>query len=224
MSNDRSTWRRSRAICMITGQTNSLLDLERESVSHPWFAVRVRSNYEKIADLHLRDRGYESFVPCYKVERQWSDRKKEINRFLFPGYVFCRLDQHDRLPVLTVPGVVSLVGFGKTPASIPDEEIERIQRMVQSGLLIKPWPFLEVGQTVLIEHGPLAGMEGILAEERGQCRLVVSVHLLRRSVAAEVDRGWVRPLQHRVNSPAAGVQRKEVNAPDFEKMARSSRV
>ena len=200
MSKDRSTWRGFRSISMITGQTTSLVGLDPEPVTHPWFAVRVRSNYEKIAELHLRERGYERFAPSYKVERQWSDRKKEMDRFLFPGYVFCRLDRHDRLPVLTIPGVVGLVGFGKIPAPIPDEEIERIQRMLESGLLVKPWPFLEVGQTVLIEQGPLAGMEGILAEEKGQCRLVVSVHLLRRSVAAEVDRTWVRPLQSRPRS------------------------
>jgi transcription antitermination factor NusG len=185
---------------MITGQTTRLVELDPEPVTHPWFAVRVRSNYERIAELHLRERGYERFAPSYKVERQWSDRKKEMDRFLFPGYVFCRLDRHDRLPVLTIPGVVGLVGFGKIPAPIPDEEIERIQRMLESGLLVKPWPFLEVGQTVLIEQGPLAGMEGILAEEKGQWRLVVSVHLLRRSVAAEVDRTWVRPLQSRPRS------------------------
>ena len=179
---------------MITGQS-SPVSVDENATTHPWFAVRVRSNYEKVAELHLRDRGYERFAPSYKVEKQWSDRKKEIEQFLFPGYVFCRLDPHDRLPVLTVPGVVGLVGIGKVPATIPDEEIDRIQRMVQSGLLVKPWPFLEVGQTVLIERGPLAGMEGILVEEKAQWRLVVSVNLLRRSVAAEVDRTWVRPVQ-----------------------------
>ena len=180
---------------MIPGQTAELMDLHRGLIGFPWFAVRVRSNYERIADAHLRERGYQRFSPSYRIEAQWSDRKKEVERFLFPGYVFCRLDPTNRLPVLSAPGVVGLVGFGKTPAAIPDEEIERIQRLVDSGLLVKPWPFLEVGQTVLIERGPLTGMEGILVEEKGECRLVLSVNLLRRSVAAEVDRGWVRPLQ-----------------------------
>ena len=184
---------------MISGQTTVLEQVGARLVAHPWFAVRVKSNYERVAELHLTDRGYERFAPSYKVERQWSDRKKEVDQFLFPGYVFCRLDPHDRLPVLTVPGVVGVVGFGKIPAPIPDEEIERIQRMVQSGLLVKPWPFLAVGQTVLIERGPLSGIEGILAEEKAQCRLVVSVNLLQRSVAAEVERAWVRPIQPRVN-------------------------
>ena len=191
---------------MITGQTTSLVELGCAVEVHPWFAVRVRSNFERVAELHLRDRGYAPFAPSYKVERQWSDRKKEIERSLFPGYVFCRLNQHDRLPVLTVPGVVGLVGFGKTPAAIPEEEIARIQRLVESGLLVKPCPFLEVGQTVLIERGPLAGMEGILAEEKGQYRLVVSVHLLRRSVAAEVERTSVRPVQARPKPPSGAAR------------------
>jgi transcription antitermination factor NusG len=129
------------------------------------------------------------------VERRWSDRKKEIERFLFPGYVFCRVNPQARLPLLTAPGVISLVGCGKIPEPIPDGEIERIRRMVQSGLLVTPWPFLQLGQTVLIEQGPLAGVEGILEEVKGKCRLIVSINLLRRSVGAEVDRHWVRPIK-----------------------------
>jgi transcription antitermination factor NusG len=90
---------------------------------------------------------------------------------------------------------VDLVGFGKTPEAIPDAEIERVRRMVESGLLVSPFPFVEVGQTVLIERGPLEGLEGILVEVKGRCRLVVSINLLHRSVSAEVDRQWVRPVR-----------------------------
>lgn len=160
-----------------------------------WFAVRVRSHFERIAVAHLRQRGYEEFAPSYKTERQWSDRKKEIDQFLFPGYVFCRFNPENRLAVLTTPGVVDLVGFGRAPVPIPDQEIERVRQMVQSGVLVSPWPYLEVGQTVLIERGPLAGLEGILAEVKGRCRLIVSVNLLKRSISAEVERSCVRPLQ-----------------------------
>lgn len=166
-----------------------------ERVVYPWFALRVRSNRERIVTVHLRDRGYEEFSPSYVAQRQWSDRQKTIERFLFPGYVFCRLDPQYRLPVLSVPGVVDLVGFGKVPSSIPDHEIERVRTMVQSGLLVTPWPFLEVGNTVLIERGPLAGLEGILQEVKGKFRLVVSIRLLQRSVSAEIDRIWIRPLR-----------------------------
>ena len=164
-------------------------------VMNPWFALRVRSNHERIAALHLEERGYEEFAPSVRVERRWSDRKKEVEQFLFPGYVFCRFDPQRRLPILTAPGIVGVVGCGKIPTPIPEHEIERIRTMVQSGLLVTPWPFLEVGQTVVIERGPLAGVEGILEEVKGKCRLIVSINLLQRSVAAEVDRYSVRPVR-----------------------------
>jgi transcription antitermination factor NusG len=162
--------------------------------AYPWFALRVRSKHERVAAAHLRERGYEEFSPSYKAERQWSDRRKTTDQFLFPGYVFCRLNPRHRLPVLTVPGVVGLVGFGEGPSPIPDQEIEQVRTMVRSGLLVVPWPYLQVGQTVLIERGPLAGLEGILQEVKGKLRLVVSIQLLQRSVSSEVDRTWVRPI------------------------------
>ncbi len=161
----------------------------------PWFALRLRSNHERITAAHLRERGYQEFAPSCKIERRWSDRTKQIDKFLFPGYIFCRFDPNDRLPVITAPGVVDVVGFGKTPERIPDAEVERVRRMVESGLPITPFPYVQVGQAVLIERGPLAGIEGVLVEVKGKLRLVVSVHLLQRSVSAEVDRHSIRPIQ-----------------------------
>jgi transcription antitermination factor NusG len=166
-----------------------------------WYAVRVRSNYERVTATHLRERGYEEFSPCYEVRRRWSDRTKTINQPLFPGYVFARLNPHNRLLVVTAPGVVGLVGLGKLPVPIPDQEIENIRKMVQSGVLMKPWPFLEVGQRVLIESGPLAGVEGILQDVKGKFRLVVSISLLHRSASAEVDRACVRPIKPSRSKP-----------------------
>lgn len=159
-----------------------------------WFAVRVRSNHERLVSLYLREIGYEEYSPTYRAERQWSDRIKVIDQPLFPGYVFCRLDPNDRLPLLKAPGVVGLVGVGKVPAPIPAVEVERVKRMVNSGLLVTPWPYLQVGQQVLIERGPLAGLEGILERVKNRLRIVVSVTLLQRAVAAEIDRAWVRPV------------------------------
>lgn len=169
-------------------------DLEPEAEVYPWFALRVRANHERVAAMHLRSRGVEEFSPTYKAQREWSDRKKQIDQSVFPGYVFCRLNPEDRLPVLTIPGIVTLVGFGKGPTPIPDDEIEYIRRMVASGLFITPWPFLQVGQTVRVERGPLAGVEGILQKIKKTYRLVVSITLLQRSVSTEVDRGWVTPV------------------------------
>jgi transcription antitermination factor NusG len=169
--------------------------LDSDQRTYPWFALRLRSNYERIALTHLRERGYEQFAPSYKIEKRWSDRTKQIDQFLFPGYVFCRFDPNDRLPILTVPGVVDVVGFGKMPEHIPDTEIQRVRRMVESGSLVTPYPYVQLGQAVLIERGPLSGVEGILVEVKGKARLVVSVNLLRRSVSAEVDRRSIRPIQ-----------------------------
>lgn len=96
------------------------------------------------------------------------------------------------------PGVVAIVGIGKCPIPVDDGEIAAIQAAVRSGLPSRPWPFLEIGQRVRVEYGPLCGLEGILVDFKGQHRLVVSVNLLQRSVAVEVDSAWVIP-----SSPAA---------------------
>jgi transcription antitermination factor NusG len=158
---------------------------------YPWFALRVRSRHESTAATILGGKGYELFLPRYKSRRAWSDRIKEIQLPLFPGYVFCRFDPQHRLPVLTTPGIVSVVGIGKMPVPIDDAEIAAIQATVQSGLPSRPWPFLQVGQKVRVESGPLSGLEGILLDLKRQHRLVMSVTLLQRSVAVEVDCAWV---------------------------------
>jgi transcription antitermination factor NusG len=185
-----------------------------EGEAYPWFALRVRSKHERVTSLHLRNRGYEEFSPFYRAESQWSDRKKLTDRFLFPGYVFCRFDPRDRLPILTAPGVVGLVGFGDGPTAIPEREIEQVRTMVQSGLLVTPWPFLELGQTVRLENGPLRGLEGIVEEVKGRLRLVVSIQLLQRSVSTEIDRIWVRPVK------AAGPSQDLAGRPDRSPVSR----
>ncbi len=104
------------------------------------------------------------------------------------------MNPKERLPVLTVPGVVSLVSFGKEPCPIPDHEIENIRSMLKSGVAVLPSPFLKIGQAVRIERGPLSGIEGILQELKGTLRIIVSIELLRRSVSAEIERAWIRPI------------------------------
>jgi transcription antitermination factor NusG len=157
----------------------------------PWFALMVRSNREKTASLLLENVGYECFLPTSKYTRRWSDRMKEIEVPLFPGYLFCRMNPHNRLPVLMTPGVIQIVGVGTTPIPVEEEEITAIQRVGKSGLSTMPWPYLEVGHAVRIEDGPLRGMAGIVVKIKSGLKLVLSVSLLQRSVAVEVDRSWV---------------------------------
>jgi transcription antitermination factor NusG len=164
------------------------------SETHPWFAIRVRSNFEKVAAIALRNRGYVEFLPVHMCRRRWSDRYKIIERPLFPGYVFSRFDPNKRLPILSTPGVVHIVGFGNVPVPVDSAEIAAIEAIVKSGLAAEPYPFLQVGDRILIEEGPLAGLEGILVESNRRCRLVAAITLLQRSVAVEIDPAWVRSV------------------------------
>lgn len=160
-----------------------------------WFALTAKPRHEKTIDHILRNKGLESFLPLYRARQQWSDRTKLVDLPLFPGYVFCRFGVATRLPVLTTPGVTSIVGFANTPAPVADEEIAGIQAILASRLPSRPWPYLATGQSVRIEHGSLAGLEGVLLHEKNSLRVVLSVELLRRSVAVEIDRGMIRALQ-----------------------------
>lgn len=159
-----------------------------------WFALVVKPCHEKTAAMALRLKGYEELAPFFRIRRRWSDRVKELELPLFPGYVFCRFDPNARLPVLTTPCVSSVVGVGKTPAAVGETEIEAVKAIMRSGLRAAPWPYLEVGSRVRLEAGPLFGLEGILIRTKQEHRLVVSVTLLRRSVSVEVDRLWVTPV------------------------------
>jgi len=158
-----------------------------------WFAIRTRSQCEKLAEAVLRNKGYEPFLPLYRLERRWSDRIRKMDVPLFPSYVFCRFNVDFRLPILTMPSVVEIVGTGGTPVPIDDTEIAALQTLVESGLSVQPRSFLEAGKRVSVVAGPLRGLEGILLHSSNSDRLVVSITLLRRSVAAEIDRRWVVP-------------------------------
>ena len=158
-----------------------------------WFAVQVRTRWESSAALLLSGKGYQTLLPTYKVQKRWSGRLREVNAPLFPGYVFCQFDAQKRLPILVTPGVIAVVSQGKVPLPVDDAEIEAIRVVVSSGVRAEPWPFLELGQKVRIESNALQGVEGILVQFKGNHRVVLSVSLLRRSVALEIDRACVTP-------------------------------
>jgi transcription termination/antitermination protein NusG len=159
-----------------------------------WFAVRTSSGREKSVAAHLQARGIEEFLPFYRDRRQWSDRTKEFEVPLFPGYLFGRFEYHNRGPVLLIPGVQMIVGVGKQPAPISDLEIDNLRRVVASGAVAHPHDrYLTVGERVRIREGSLAGVEGILVEVKNSWRIVLSVELLQRSCSVEVDRFAIEP-------------------------------
>jgi transcription antitermination factor NusG len=172
----------------------------------PWFAIQAKSSREKSASLLLENAGYECYVPISKYKRQWSDRTKEVEVPLFPGYFFCRMNPSNRLPVLMTPGVIQIVGVGKTPIPVEEEEIIAIQRAGKSGLSTMPWPYLEVGHMARIEEGPLRGLTGIVVKIKSGMKLILSVSLLQRSVAVEIERSWVSNTQGEIRHSAAGGQ------------------
>jgi transcription antitermination factor NusG len=159
----------------------------------PWFALQVRTRHETAIASFLEAKGYEQFVPLYEIKKRWSDRVKVTAAPLFPGYLFCRFDPQYRLPVLKTPGVIQIVGYNRIPAPIDENEIHAIQTLIASGLPTQPWPFLAVGDRVRIESGSLRGLDGIVVKLKENHRLVVSVTLLRRSVAVEIDSALVEP-------------------------------
>ena len=160
----------------------------------PWFALQVRTRNEAGVAQQLSGQGYERFLPLYKVRKRWSDRIKEANAPLFPGYLFCRFNPQDRLPILKTPGVMQIVGFKNGPVAVDESEIRALQTVVAAGAPQQPWPFLTAGDRVRIDSGPLLGLEGILTEVRRSHRLVLSVTLLQRSVAVEIDSALVTAI------------------------------
>jgi transcription antitermination factor NusG len=156
-----------------------------------WYAVRSKSRCEKVAAEHLSARGFEKFLPLYPTRRRWTDRTKVIELPLFSGYVFCRFDSQNVSSVLGAPGVAYVVSFGHGPVGIPDDEIEAIRRVIASGLASSPCLYFKEGVKVTIRNGPLVGLTGQLQKARNNPRLVISVEMLQRSVAVEVDQGDV---------------------------------
>ncbi len=152
-----------------------------------WFALRVKPQYEKAVGVSLEAKHFKQLVPLYRSARRWSDRVKILELPLFPGYAFCRFGFANRLEVLQTPGVAGIVSIGKSPAPVREDEIEAISAIACSRASAEPVPFLQTGQLVYVSKGPLAGVQGILQEIKNRRRLLVSITLLRRSIAVELD-------------------------------------
>jgi transcription antitermination factor NusG len=147
-----------------------------------------------LVELSLRDKCEETFLRTYIQCRHYSDRVKKVKAALFPGYLYWRFNPQSRLPILQTPGVQQVVGGSLGPTPIEESEISGLQRAVAQGLAAPPWPFLRCGDRVRIAYGSMAGVEGILLYEKGSHLLVISIELLQRSVAIEIGRDCVRPL------------------------------
>ena len=135
------------------------------------------------------------FVPLYRATHRWKDRRKEVELALFPSYVFVHLALKDRLRVLEIPGVVNIVSSQGKPTPLAEGEIERFRRGAHGGVRLEPHPYLQAGRRVRLCRGPMVGLEGILVRRKEGLRLVVSIDILMRSVAVEVDETDVEPCR-----------------------------
>jgi transcription antitermination factor NusG len=160
-----------------------------------WYAVQTRSRFEKVVRAELASRGIDNYLAEFTQVHQWKDRKKAVEMPLFPGYVFARFREmgKERLEVLRTTGVVRILGVGSGMEPIPDGEIDSIRQLLKSGNRFYPWPFVHEGSWVRMRRGALAGVEGRLIQIKSQTRLVLSVDLLSRSIATEVDARDVEP-------------------------------
>ena len=158
-----------------------------------WYAAFTMSRHEKKIAWHLDQREIESFLPLYKTKRRWKNRcTVALELPLFPNYVFVRIDPRERLRVLDIPSVVSIVSVGREPLPVEDHYITGLR----DGLLthgIEPHPGLEVGDRVRITTGPMADMVGILDRQKNGFRVVLSLEMIGRSVAVEVDVASIEP-------------------------------
>ncbi len=165
-----------------------------------WCAVYTRHQHEKVIAQILSAKGIEVFLPLYNSTRNWKDRTVRLSLPLFPCYLFLRGIVGGRLEVVTTPGIVSILGVKGETALIPDAEIESIRSAIKWGNRVEPHPFLRCGDRVRVKSGPLQGLEGILVRKKNFYRLVLSVEILERSAAVEVDVSTVERVETRTNS------------------------
>ena len=168
---------------------------EREAivatVEHAWYAAQVKPKSEHYVTQLLIGKGYETFVPMCRRRKRWSDRVVTQTVPLLPNYVLFHVTRDSLGLLVTTPRVIRIVGAPRCPWPIAEDEIEALRRIDTRGLQALPWPYFREGQIVQVLDGPMRGMRGVLLRIKNAQRLIVSVTLLQRSVAVELDAGSV---------------------------------
>lgn len=160
-----------------------------------WCALYTRHQHEKTVATILSTKGLQVFLPTYRAVHRWKDRNKQLELPLFSSYLFFKYEVDRRIQILSTPGVHMILTAGNAPAVIPNEEIAAIQRAAESPLRMEPHPFLKYGDTVRIKSGPLAGLEGFVSRKKDAFRLVLSVEMLGKSAAVEIDGSVLERVQ-----------------------------
>lgn len=172
-----------------------------------WYALYTKSRHELKVERQLSDKGIESYVPCRKVLRQWSDRKKWIEEPLFRSYVFIHVDPNDRYRALQTYGAVRIIAFGDQPAIVRDEEIQDIKRILREIPFVESCPPVSVGDYVEIIRGPLKSLKGRLVEIKGDYRLVISIESIHQAMRFNVDWSDIKVLKKGIKNERQVFQR-----------------
>jgi len=176
-----------------------------------WYALYTKHQHEKSAATLLEKKGIEQFLPLYRAVHRWKDRNQQVLLPLFPCYLFVRAELARKIEVLQTAGIRWFVENAGHASPIPEFEIEALQKVCSSGVRVAPHPFLKKGDTVRLKTGPLLGIEGILTQVKNEHRIVLSVDLLQRSIAVEVDLASVEPVKSaRDVSPNVGLAGREI--------------
>jgi transcriptional antiterminator NusG len=162
----------------------------------PWYAVYTRSRHEKLVAEQFAQKKISTFLPLRVEVHRWQDRYKKVEMPLFRGYVFAQYERESgaRISILRTTGVVRIVGFGQEDVSIPGEQIEALQRLLETRQLVHRHRYLQVGERVKVISGALAGVEGILVRVKKQDRLVIAIEPIRQAVAVELSGYEVVPI------------------------------
>lgn len=173
------------------------------TVSCAWYVLQVHARRERWVSNWLIREGYEVCLPLRSSFRQWSDRNQRIESPVFSGYVFCKFDILQRTSILQTPGVLSILGNKGQAIPLELAELQALQVLERAKVEVLPWPFLKAGDCVMIAGGPLDGLVGILENYKKSARVVVSIGLLQRSVAVEIERSAVKPINPRKRGPSS---------------------
>jgi transcription antitermination factor NusG len=152
-----------------------------------WLAAYTKARHETVVARQLEAKELSLLLPTYIRASRWSDRVKRIAEPLFPGYVFVRVSDEERVRVLQTGGVVNIVSVAGKPAPLRDEDVAMLRECAARPHAFEPHPFLHIGQRVRVKQGPFSGWEGVLAQKKNAARLVVSVEQIMRSVSVDLD-------------------------------------
>jgi len=152
-----------------------------------WYALYLRSRYEKHAHHALQDKGVESFLPLVEEVHTWSDRKKRVEEPLFRGYLFVRTDLTNKLAILQTDGVVHFVGIGGKVSPIPDEQINWVRILVRHPDRVLRESYIAEGERVRVIAGPFIGLQGYVLKVKSSTRVVVSLDVIAQSVSVDIE-------------------------------------